>query len=922
MDEGVAKESIAAASEFIESDKVGTRFDLDEPALTTVCDTMFFNEAYVASGRESLSEKNYNVRENNWFVFFQEYSGRIPGSLGTRDLDEGGLIMLAKMAIEFAKCVGYGLRTHNSDLEIIYQRNGLEGERPRFLDMFDVVGIACNPPGSDLEEPLCFASFYFQAYAGAIDLMRRYLAYSEDSLVKNTFHWSSVLRPDLGMTAKEFIRNAVAKFHEPQSLGGLQLIQDCIPSVWNQLYVEQGFSSECAKKRDAAKQWRTIIDDITLRRPEERPKALMPGDDLYPPSLSAHPTWAYNSGRAVVEPQPRAPAPHVHRAPMHPGHVPLSEVWSGNPWGSNDVDEMGTTQRATPPHGPKRARTDGWEDLTSSQSSQAARAGSTGTRSGQAASSSSAPRTMEPEQERNGECDWAEVPIPDGAVEYAFEFYKENLQLCKGRLVNAVGDPDNFLFAYDETPKYKLDVEGGTVPIEHYIRRVVVYLGRLQSVTQNKTGGLNVQIFTEADTTKWLQMYARMYHGCGIGTCEHLPTPAMLTAAALVKNEDDLKIDRNDSFESSSDDDKRERTNVLLAAKQLRDNLAFGGKPDATTVRTQQTILAMDFVIYANNKKATFSLSETFHVKGWRHLTIVSPEPHHEIKFDNTIKVLNLLKQKVLALSEDQRATTTIHIHLCLQAVVYENLIIPGSTESVAALGNMEETLKHVYVDTIKEVIPLVSRPPIVMINHDPRFYACAHQTLRKREGFQGYAHACSYVATELQLRGCVVVHGSSFWCKLVSSLTQAHYGTHVLSTDQVAANDPHHHHLRAFAVYEKQLFYEKMIGACYVNPQVLLNCQILLHSKAIEIPRFKEIWSDHTKLNFASTADSEAWISSERRQAMERETQRDTSERRPGRMWQDFQMILPFPEPVPNSTGFIRLNVGIVWGVVQELNL
>ena len=210
---------------------------------------------------------------------------------------------------------------------------------------------------------------------------------------------------------------------------------------------------------------------------------------------------------------------------------------------------------------------------------------------------------MEPEQERNGECDWTEVPIPDSAVEYAFEFHKENLQLCKGRLVNALGDPDNFLFAYDETPKYKLNAEGGTVPIEHYVRQVVVYLGRLQSVTQNKTGGLNVQIFTKADTTKWLQMYARMYHGCGIGTCEHLPTPAMLTAAALVKNEDDLKIDGNDSFASSSDDDKRERTNVLLAAKELRNHLAFGGKPDATTVRTQHAFLAMDFEIYANNKK-------------------------------------------------------------------------------------------------------------------------------------------------------------------------------------------------------------------------------------------------------------------------------------------------------------------------------
>ena len=251
-----------------------------------------------------------------------------------------------------------------------------------------------------------------------------------------------------------------------------------------------------------------------------------------------------------------------------------------------------------------------------------------------------------------------------------------------------------------------------------------------------------------------------------------------------------------------------------------------------------------------------------------------------------------------MAMNEDQRATSTamstVHIHLCLQAVVYENMVIPGSTESMVALGNIEETLKRVYFDNIKEVIALVPRPPIVMINHGPRFYACAHSTLRRRsEGFQGYAHACSFVATELQLRGCVVVHGSSFWCKLVSSLTQAEYGTHVVNTDQVAPNDPHHHHHRAFAVYEKRLFYEKMIAACYVDPQVLRRCQELMHSKAIEIPRFKDKGSDKTRLHFASTMDSSRWISSERLQAMEEETRRDETTRRPGRMWQNFEVIL-----------------------------
>ena len=180
VEAGVVKESITAASEFIEQDRLGTRFNLSESALAAINDTMFFNEAFVANSRESLSQKNYAVRENNWFVFFQEHSGRIPGPIGVQDLDEGGLVMVAKMSIEFAKCVGYGLRAHNVDLETIYQRTGSQGERPKALDMFDLVLRACNPPDSELEEPLTFAISYFQAYAGAINLMRAYLRYSEE----------------------------------------------------------------------------------------------------------------------------------------------------------------------------------------------------------------------------------------------------------------------------------------------------------------------------------------------------------------------------------------------------------------------------------------------------------------------------------------------------------------------------------------------------------------------------------------------------------------------------------------------------------------------------------------------------------------------------------------------------------------------
>ena len=77
----------------------------------------------------------------------------------------------------------------------------------------------------------------------------------------------------------------------------------------------------------------------------------------------------------------------------------------------------------------------------------------------------------------------------------------------------------------------------------------------------------------------------------------------MLTAAALVKTEDDLKKDENDTLASASPDVKKKGTNVVLAANEIRNNLAIGWKPDATLIRTQNTFLAMDFEMYAHNKK-------------------------------------------------------------------------------------------------------------------------------------------------------------------------------------------------------------------------------------------------------------------------------------------------------------------------------
>ena len=63
----------------------------------------------------------------------------------------------------------------------------------------------------------------------------------------------------------------------------------------------------------------------------------------------------------------------------------------------------------------------------------------------------------------------------------------------------------------------------------------------------------------------------------------------MLTVAALVRSEDDLKNDGNNTAASSDTDVTTQRANVVRAAAEIRNMLAMGGKADATHIRAQST---------------------------------------------------------------------------------------------------------------------------------------------------------------------------------------------------------------------------------------------------------------------------------------------------------------------------------------------
>ena len=78
----------------------------------------------------------------------------------------------------------------------------------------------------------------------------------------------------------------------------------------------------------------------------------------------------------------------------------------------------------------------------------------------------------------------------------------------------------------------------------------------------------------------------------------------------------------------------------------------------------------------------------------------------------------------------------------------------------------------------------------------------------------------------------------------MISSLRESGTGMHVLISDKIVETEPHLRHRRAFAIYEKQLFCEKMITACYLdlNSEGLSEWQKLPHHRTTNIPQFREI--------------------------------------------------------------------------------
>ncbi|CAE7948322.1 unnamed protein product [Symbiodinium sp. KB8] len=815
--QAIQDEAKLAAGE-LEKEMEGIRASLDSNVLEVVQDDNYSQLNVMLHNDSSPSTITLDTRSTAWYKVNQDYFNKTPGALGGAVdglLDEKSLFRLCEMMMQFAKEVGYGLRTHNSALTT-------SGDTSEGMNVHDLALLLRRIP-DDADYPLAFAANSLQAFNVCAYVLSSYLNWT-DSAGTPMYQWTSNVIRDHGVTTQVYITRELENVFKDQRNNGFQLPESFASSAWNQSRIDNGFVDACLDRRSIINSWEVEFGNM------HPPQPLHAGDGLFPPSLSQHPQWAIFTGRIS--------APWTTRQHVPEGIAPASGSSQGTPAGQD--------------HGTKRART----DATPSS-----------------ASSSSDPTSMPQPEGEPREPQWMVVPIAEGISEYTYYFVKSDNQVCRSVLLTTTRDIDVYPASVDETPKFISNVVEGTAPVEHYVRRLVTYLGRVQSITQ-RSGGLRLQTYVSLETKDWLRMYSRLYHACELSSCRQLPHPVLLTTIALV--DDDTKLSR----EASVTNEMRETTMRLIT--NMRNSLNIGGKPDAVSIRAQHTYLATDLC------------------KGWSEIHFAAPEPNAKTGMALVEEGLRRMVAEVEDMNEDIRAQLTVHVHLSLQAIINDSMEWSFVEDGIGTTirSQIKGRLISGIIDPIMDTFKAIARPPIININHDTRFIAAGTSELARRaESFPGFHAIGSYLVLELRARGCIVVHGSSFWSKIACDLTQSHDGMFRLSNEQHGNGDLHARFKRAFAIYEKQLFSEKMVSACFLNPDQIRRWDEDISIQTVSSPGLVQIWEDRTDIPFTTPIDARRWFNQESIARIQSSALSDGFAEPATVTWQEFDIAMTFPE-------------------------
>ena len=234
------------------------------------------------------------TRTEQWYTVNQDYYNKLPVMASvdadgnhTDLLTEAQLRKLCEIMYTFAKQVGYGLRTYNSEVT-----SSTGSGKP--LSIHELALMLKSMPAG-LDHPLAYAVNSFQAFTVCLHVIYSYVSWKDYHTGEPFCRWSSVIIAELETTTQAFLEHHVEAVMKLQTDGGFQLPLSFRQHAWNQLAVESGYTYDCIKKKTAISDWEEEFKSMNA------PNPLLDGDGLFPPKLQGHPYRVYDTGRIATQ---------------------------------------------------------------------------------------------------------------------------------------------------------------------------------------------------------------------------------------------------------------------------------------------------------------------------------------------------------------------------------------------------------------------------------------------------------------------------------------------------------------------------------------------------------------------------------------------------------------------------------------------
>ena len=202
---------------------------------------------------------------------------------------------------DFAKQVGYGLRTYNREV-------GSSSNSGNAINIHQLALLLQSMP-EGMDHPLAYAMNSSQAFTVCLHVIHSYTSWREDGTDVPYYRWTNKIIPESDTNTLGYLEFHIEAVCKPQQENGLQLPPFIKQHAWNQLAVESGYVHECEKKA-AVQSWEEEF--ATMGAPDP----LFDGDGRFPPKLQGHPNWVYDAGR-VATPWASNLEPEGLRPPNH-----------------------------------------------------------------------------------------------------------------------------------------------------------------------------------------------------------------------------------------------------------------------------------------------------------------------------------------------------------------------------------------------------------------------------------------------------------------------------------------------------------------------------------------------------------------------------------------------------------------------------